>query len=422
MMNIKTISLLIGIVVVVLGIVVFSRSIPGLNIPGQPESITTKVDDSQATDLGVSDAVFANNELALQLYIKLVTANLGKNVFFSPYSISSALGMIYEGARGTTSDELANILLIDDVVGRRSANARIYNEMNGTSSKAYTLKTANALWAEQTYPLLPDFLKTISTYYGGGVSNLDFIHKAEPSRTTINTWVERQTNNKIKDLIPAGIIDTNTRLVLTNAIYFKGTWALQFEKNKTAKADFKVSTTTTASVDMMSIIGGKTWNYAESNAGQILELPYKGDRLSMFIVLQKNASMTASDVIDLKNSITKQKVNIYIPRFKMETSYTLNESLMALGMKTAFTTSADFSRMSSSTDLYVSAIVHKAFVEVNEEGTEAAAATGAVVTTTSVEIPKPIPDFRADHPFLFMIRDTKTDEILFMGKVVNPNL
>jgi serpin B len=381
-------------------------------------TVSAKADDSKVTTAGLEEAVFANNEFALNMYIQLANAEKGKNIFFSPYSITTALGMIYEGARGTTSDEMANVLLITDANARRSATARIYNEMNAVNS-AYTLKTANALWAEKSYPLLSSYLKTVNIYYKGGVSSLDFRSNTDKSRVTINAWVEKQTNGKIPELIPHGALSSDTRLVLTNAIYFKGKWVTQFKTADTKKISFKIDATSTALADMMTITG-KEFIYASSTAGQILELPYAGGRLSMIIALDRGVPMTTNDVSKLKDAMKKQPVNIFIPRFKMQTAYTLNDALSALGMPTAFSANADFSGISASNDLQVSEVLHKTFIEVNEEGTEAAAATGGMMTATSM--PVAVPEFKADHPFLFMIRDMKTDEIIFMGKVANPNL
>lgn len=421
-MNIQTkiTAVAIGIVVIVGGLF-FTQSM--LNTPSDDKSpATISANDSGVTEQALKDIVFTNNEFALNMYVKLATEHAGKNVFFSPYSISTALSMVYEGSHGSTTDEIAQVLLITDGSTHRSAMARIYNDLNAKNS-SFTLKTANALWTEKTYSFTPAFLNTIDEFYKGSATALDFKNEANTSRLTINSWVEKQTENKIKDLIPTDGINPDTRLVLTNAIYFKGKWALEFDKDFTQKTDFHISTSTTTLVDMMSITGGKTWNYAESKAGQLLELPYAGDRLSMLIVLPRNGSVNPNEISELKDALKKQSVNVYIPRFKMNTSYDLKKPLIALGMPTAFTDTADFSGISAQNDLKISDVFHKAFVEVNEEGTEAAAATGVIIKVTSVAPnPTPIPDFKADHPFLFMIRDMKTDQIIFMGKVVNPNL
>jgi serpin B len=269
----------------------------------------------------------------------------------------------------------------------------------------------------------------VEKYYVGKVTNLDFINKTEESRKIINLWVEEQTNNKIKDLIPPGTLDSMTRLVLTNAIYFKGEWAIQFDKTKTKKEDFKLNETTTVQVDMMKLKKGKEkFNYGETDELQIIELPYKGKELSMIILLPKKSmeeveqKLSTKKLDEWKNSMHKRDVYVYFPKFKLETKYFIAKNLSEMGMPTAFSADADFTRMfdssKTSENLYISQVIHQAFVQVNEEGTEAAAATAVVMRTGAM--PDYI-EFKADHPFIFIIQENTTGLILFMGKVVDPN-
>jgi serpin B len=313
---------------------------------------------------------------------------------------------------------------------RRSSFASFYNTINA-GNKEYQLSTANALWAQKDYPFLEEYLKVNKQYYSAKVTNLDFKTKTEESRQTINKWVEEQTNNKIKNLIPQGNIDPMTRLVLTNAIYFKGDWKLQFDKTKTKKEDFKVNETKTVQADMMRLKEGKEkFNYGENEQLQIIELPYKGEKLSMLVVLPKESNLqgieeelNSEKLSEWKKLLTKKEVYVYLPKFKFETKYFMAENLSKMGMPTAFSSDADFTGMidANKTDekLYISSVIHQAFVQVDEEGTEAAAATAVIMKVTSAG-PMEIPEFRADHPFIFIIQENSTDSILFMGKVVDP--
>lgn len=385
----------------------------------------SKADENGVTEEGLDSVVSANNQFALDLYSEFKDEE--GNIFFSPYSISTALAMTYEGARGQTAEEIQSVFHFpaDDTV-RRPAFARVYNELN-REDKEYQLHTANALWAEQTYQFLPEYLNTVEKYYGGKTTNLDFITKTEKSRKTINNWVENQTNNKIKDLIPKGAIDVMTRLVLTNAIYFKGEWVKQFDEEDTSEQDFRVSSDKTVKVPMMRLTGEEAeFNYAETENLQILEMPYSGEELSMLILLPKENDLGALEeslhtekLDEWRKMIKEQRVNVYIPKFTFETKYTLNNYLKQMGMPTAFSDNADFSGMTGNRDLFIGFVIHQAFVEVNEEGTEAAAATAVGMALTAM--PEPTPVFRADHPFIFMIQERETGNILFLGKVADPS-
>jgi serpin B len=381
-------------------------------------------DDSQADTEDVISVVDANNQFALELYSEL---NNGDNIFFSPYSIASALAMAYEGARGETADEMQSVLHFpEDSLVRRSSYARIHNLIN-KEDKEYELYSANVFWAQQDYSFLPEYTNTIEKYYAAEANNLDFVGKTEESRQIINNWVEEYTNEKIKDLIPAGAINSLTRLVLTNAVYFKGDWVLKFDKKKTRDADFGISPERTVQVKMMSLTGNKAkFNYAfiPEEELQIIELPYEGEELSMLILLPKEGglssleeSLTVEKLNALRGRMSETKINVYMPKFKFETKYFLPQVLSKMGMPTAFKwPGADFSGMDGTKDLYISNVIHQAYVEVNEEGTEAAAATAVMVGMTGMPN-----QFRADHPFIFMIQERTAGGILFIGKVVDPS-
>lgn len=374
--------------------------------------------------------VNANNQFAFELYSKY-KSNSG-NIFFSPYSISSALAMTYEGARGKTADEMQEVFHFpkDDVI-RRDSFLQMNNRIN-KKDKKYTLHIANALWAQESYKFLDSYFNLIDKYYGGKVTNLDFINQTEQSRLTINGWVEEQTNGKIKDLIPKGMLGELTRLVLTNAVYFKGFWLTQFDKKYTKDAEFRVSSGNTVKTPMMSLIPEKEkFQYAETEKLQILDLPYEGNDLSMLILLPKTddlreveESLNPENLSAWKRLLNRETVSVYLPKFKFETSYFMAEDLISMGMPTAFTLGidfggeADFSGMTGKQGLNIDQVIHKAFVEVNEEGTEAAAATAVVTRFASLAAEPKI--FTADHPFVFLIQDNETGNILFVGRVSDP--
>jgi serpin B len=376
----------------------------------------------------MQDVVAANNRFAFDLYGQL--AGDTGNIFFSPFSLSSALAITYEGARGQTADEIRAVFHFPDNQARmRDGFSGMISAVN-RGDAAYSLRTANALWAEQTYPFLPDYITTASAYYGAATTNLDFISHPDESRETINAWVEEQTEDRIQDLLQEGDIDTLTRLVITNAIYFKGDWVWQFDKNETREADFRTLAGTTVRVPMMAMTGEEArFRYAETADLQLLGMPYAGGdgtNLSMVVLLPKGDDLAAAErALDpavlpaLWDSTTVREVHVYFPKFRLETRYSLPETLGAMGMPTAFSRNADLSGMDGTRDLVISDVIHQAFVEVDEEGTEAAAATAVVIRLVSAPA-DPVPVFRADHPFIFMIRDDETGIILFIGRIANP--
>jgi len=379
-----------------------------------------KTDDSTATDSGVMSTIQANNQFAIEFYQKINEA--GKNLFFSPWSLESALTMTYEGVRGKTADEMQSVLHFPkDQNIRMPSFARLYNLIN-LEDKDYMLRTANALWAQKGYNFLEEYLSGVEQYYGGKTTNLDFVQETEKSRQTINTWVEEQTNDRIKDLIPLGTVNAATRLVLTNAVYFKADWMTQFKKEDTYEADFKLSSGGTIKAPMM-VMRDESHNYAETEQLQALELPYKGEQISMLIILPKEGKMqeveetlTSEKLNEIRDSMHEIDINVHLPKFKLETKYFLAKTLAEMGMPTAFSTEADFSGMDGSKELFIGDVIHQAFVEVDEEGTEAAAAT-AIIMEIMIAVPM---QFKADHSFIFIIQEKTTGGIIFMGKMENP--
>ena len=387
--------------------------------PNQPP----RADDTGSTQQGTQEVVNANNKFAFELYSELDKAEDG-NMFYSPYSISAALAMTYEGAKGQTADEMKSVFHFPESNILRPNFAAIYNDIN-KGNNAYELRTGNALWVQQDYPFLEDYTSRVEKYYGGKAANLDFVSETEKSRQTINTFIEEQTNDKIKDLIPAGMLNSMTRLVLTNAIYFKGTWEWAFDKSDTREQDFKITPTNIVKTPMMYMDPDKaTFNYADIEDLQILELPYKGEEISMLILLPTEnlgaiePSLTAEKLNEYKAQMKETRLDsISLPKFEFDTKYTLNENLKALGMPTAFDAeNADFSGMTTAEKIWIDFVIHQAYVKVDEKGTEAAAATAVGIVGSAM--PRNV--FRADHPFIFIIQEKGTGNILFMGRVTDP--
>ena len=371
--------------------------------------------------------VQADNQFALDLYGRLDQEQPGKNLFFSPTSISLALTMTAGGARGQTLAEMTKALHLGDNWAQAHAHYRkLLDRWNAVGQqRAYQLRVANRLWGQKGYAIRPEFLTLTRQEYGAEMTLLDFA-QPEPARREINQWVEKQTNDKIKDLIPAGAIDARTRLVLTNAVYFKGDWVKPFDKKNTKEEDFTLSAQEKVKTPLMQ--QKATLGYTEEETFQALEMPYAGGDLAMVVLLPKKLdglpdlekSFSVDRLAAVLSKLRNREVVAYMPKFKTETSFSLNKTLKSLGIESAFSGNADFSGVSAQKDLCITDVFHKAFVDVNEEGTEAAAATGVVMSTMAARVPKPTPIFRADHPFLFLIRDTTTGSILFLGRLTNP--
>jgi serpin B len=387
--------------------------------PNQPPV----ADNTGSTEQGIQDVVNANNQFAFDLYSELDKDEDG-NMFYSPYSISAALAMTYEGAEGKTADEMKSVFHFPEEDILRPNFAAIYNDIN-KENKEYKLKTGNALWVQKDYPFLEEYISRVENYYGGKAAMLDFVEETEKSRQTINSFIEEQTKDKIKDLIPKGCLGEMTRLVLTNAIYFKGIWEWEFDKSDTREEDFKITSTDIVKTPIMSMNPEDAkFNYAQTEDLQILELPYKGDKISMLILLPTEnldsieSSLTVEKLNGYKSQMKETKLSsISLPKFEFDSKYFMKNTLISLGMPTAFSDDADFSGMIGKKDLYISNVIHQAYVAVDEKGTEAAAAT-AVIMFESFAMPMNI--FRADHPFVFIIQEKDTGNILFLGRVVDP--
>jgi len=364
--------------------------------------------------------VKGDNQFALELYAKLREQE--GNLFFSPYSISTALAMTYAGARNKTAEEMAKTLHFTlDNERLHPAFAAVMKDLNGDGKeRPFQLLAANALWAQKDYAFRDDFLKLAKANYDANAALVDFKGDSEGARKAINEWVEKQTKDKIKELFKPGVLNTNSRLVLTNAIYFLGNWDQPFDEKATHEGEFQVSKEKKVKVPMMSQT--EHFNYGDAGNFELLEMPYKGEQLSFVVLLPKKAELaevekdlTLDKLTPALGKMRKNKLLVALPRFKMTKEFQLNKVLSEMGMPTAFTDAADFSGLDDRTDLFLQAVVHKAFVDVNERGTEAAAATGVAVGVKS--LPK---EFLVNRPFLFLIRDTKSGSILFMGRVVDP--
>lgn len=366
----------------------------------------------------------ASNRFALDMYREL--AGKDENLFISPWSLNTALAMTYEGARGKTAEEMRSVLhLSGDESVRRQSFSSLEKRFNASES-GYILTSANALWVDNNFSLLDGYRDLIDSVYHARAMNLDFVGASDESRKIINTWVEQKTSQKIKDLIPPHYIDSLTCLVLTNAIYFKGTWVKEFNKSQTRDENFHTSDGRIVTVPMMMRLGKDAkFNYLETEDMQILQMPYRGENLSMMILLPKEhdltrleSSLSVEKLAQWRKGLELRHIDVYLPKFKIDAKYFLAENLQNLGMPTAFA-NADFSGINAGGGLFISAVIHQAYVDVNEEGTEAAAAT-AVIMSRSIMMGPRTPVFRADHPFIFMIQDEETGCILFLGRLSDP--
>ncbi|XP_026003981.1 leukocyte elastase inhibitor-like isoform X1 [Astatotilapia calliptera] len=383
------------------------------------------------TSSAMSAVSSSNTVFALELFRTLSQANSAGNIFISPLSISSALAMVYLGAKGDTAAQMAQALSFSSGEGVHADFQKLNADINSPSA-SYILKLANRLYGENTAHFLPDFLEATQKYYQADLKTVDFIGAPEACRAEINSWVEQQTENKIKDLLKPGTVRSNTRLALVNAIYFKGNWRNPFDEANTKEMPFKVKQNETVPVQMMYQMKKLPYNYIHDHGLQILELPYVNEELSMFVLLPAESSDGSDPLLKLEKELTQERLNewtdrknmdvdsevvVHLPKFKLEEDYELNDPLAKLGMKNVFCAgSADLSGMNGEGGLFLSTVAHKAFVEVNEEGTEAAAATAGMVAFCMLREEH----FRADHPFLFFIRHNKTKSILFFGRFSSP--
>ncbi|XP_041670259.1 leukocyte elastase inhibitor-like isoform X1 [Cheilinus undulatus] len=411
----------------------------------------------------------ANTSFSLALFKKLSDNDNTANIFYSPFSISSALAMVMLGARGNTAAQMSEVLCFNEAQKPQPAAvqqmmqmqmqqqvqstlpqsllkcletkecqdevhtsfAQLLRELNKPDA-SYALSLANRLYGEQSYQFVEEFLGGTKKHYEAELESVDFISGFEAARVNINSWVENKTQGKIKDVLAQGVVDSLTRLVLVNAIYFKGNWNKQFKENQTRDTPFRLNKNETKPVKMMNQKTKFPLTYIPEANCQILEMPYKGKELSMLIFLPNEMEDGTTGLEKLESQLTYEnfvewtrpdmmneiEVMVGLPRFKMEEKYDLKGVLMSMGMVDAFNMGmSNFSGMSPANDLVLSKVVHKAFVEVNEEGTEAAAATAAVMMLRCAMRPA---TFIADHPFLFFIRHNPSKSILFAGRYCSP--
>lgn len=363
--------------------------------------------------------------------LRQVTTPTAGNVFLSPYSISVAMAMVLDGARGPSADELASALKLNPLAGAINSGFNAVHRALTTPSatvqkgqQAFELAEANALWAQYGFSIERAYLETLARFYGAGVRLVDYEHAPEPSRKAINDWVSDQTKQRIQDLLPKGSINDLTRLVLANAVYFKADWSVPFDKSFTAPARFTLLDGTAKDVPTMHRIG--TFQYAVGTEVQALELPYAGGAISMLVLLPPKGGWgvveadAASVYASLGPQLKSARVSLSMPKWEFTSEFALKEAFAGLGATTVFDPDeADLSGIDGRRELYISEVFHKAFVRVDEKGTEAAAATGAIGQATSAPLEPPI-EFRLDRPFLFAIRETTTGVVLFAGRVVDP--
>ncbi len=363
------------------------------------------------------------------------------NLFFSPYSITTAMGMVLAGAKGDTASQIASALHLNalapagDIAGLQTAylqDAQKQPVLGGASSDGFTLHAANALWGQSGYKFVPAYISSIKASFDGTLQTVDFTHQ-EAARARINQWVADATANKIPNLIGPGVLTKDTRVVLTNAVYFNAKWATPFKAQNTAKSDFHITPTRDVQTDMMNMT--ESFNLTQTAAEKILVMPYLGQQVSMLVVLPNDpngldnveAGLTAAQLHSWVAASQSTLVQLSLPKFKTTGAFDLNALLKSLGITKAFDpTQADFSVMANDPEhpLYIGSVIHQAFITVDETSTEAAAATAATMFEATAMAPTPLTiqpvPFIADHPFLYVIMDNITGEILFMGRETDP--
>jgi len=409
-------------------------------LPNPPVEGIQSISSSRARQLSDTDPgdfisiASQMNGFGLDLY-NLLSQQQDGNIFFSPYSISLALSMTFAGASGKTEQEMAQVLhyslpqnQLHQQINGLDQSLYIIPEWLKDQETSFQLNVANALWGQSDYAFKSTFLDLLAGSYGAGMNLLDFKTGYEKARKLINDWVEDQTEDKIKDLIPEGALNELTRLVLTNAIYFNASWQKEFGKDLTKPADFIVNEKTTVSIPMMQI--QNNFGYSKTNDIQIVNVPYLNSRYSMVLMMPLSVELSNfAQQLDLESldqslsALQNGTVILKMPKFEFDSSFSVSSALQDLGMISPFSkTDADFSGMyeSGSDPLFISDVIHKAFVAVDEKGTEAAAATAVIMEATSA-MPEEEPELMVfDHPFIFLIRDNESGLILFMGNLVNP--
>jgi len=381
------------------------------------------------SDADLATFVADQTAFALDLYREVATGQ--GNVVVSPHSVSSAMAMTWAGAKGTTATEMATALhftlppatqhaafnAVDLALASRGQGAA------GKDGEPFRLRVVNSAWTEKTYTFEPAYLDTLAVNYGAGVNLLDFLNAADASRLTINAWVSTQTEARIPDLLPEGSVTGDTRLVLTNAVYFNASWSVQFDPDDTTTAPFRRADGVDVDVPMMGQT--ETLRHAATNGWTAVELPYDGEEVAMLLVAPDSDFFTFQDSFDatvlaaIDAALAPTRVDIRLPRFEYRQATEMRTALTNLGINDLFLSgAADLSGMDGGRDLFVTGIFHEAFIALDETGTEAAAATAVVVGTTSVP-PPPVPA-NFDRPFIYLIRDVPTGAIIFVGRVTDP--
>ncbi len=421
-----------GLIMVLAGCAIPSQVSPGASKPQALESNRPRAEIGDVSRNNLERLADGNTQFAFDIYQQLQSQP--GNLFYSPYSISSALAMTYAGAEGSTAEEMASVLrfMLDQENLHPAFNALDQKfdslaelEIPQDQGDPFQLNIANAIWGQKDFHFESDFLDLLAENYGAGLWLLDYISQPEESRLAINEWVSDETKEKIQDLIPQGGIDSDTRLVLSNAIYFKATWVEQFEKRLTEEGKFYGLEGEEISAQMMQSGSSASFRYLKDDDYQAVELPYIGNQVSMLVVVPDQGMFE-----EFEDQFSIEKLNLILdglsyspvvltfPKFEFEAEISLAEILTDMGMPTALSDAADFSGMTGSKDLFISDVFHKAFVCVDEEGTEAAAATAVDMSLTSM--PESPLELTVDRPFLFLIREHDTGTVLFMGRVVNP--
>jgi len=394
-------------------------------VSDRPRDLSPVVAPGESSSLASGNSAFA-----FDLYRRLAAEN--GNLFFSPYSISTALAMTYAGAAGSTADQMAGTLHFDLPADALHAafnayaldlEARAKADVDGTP---FELSIANSLWGQEGSAFRPEFLDLLAENYAAGMRLVDFVADPEASRQVINRWVSDETRQRIEDLIPEGAIDDMTRLVLANAIYFKASWMTAFDPDATGTEPFHRLSGDSVDVPMMQ--ASESYRYLLGDGYLAIELPYQSGEMSMVILLPDGGRFEAfEDALGpdvLEQALAEMAygpVSLGLPRFSYESAFSLRDALEGLGMTDAFDPDrADFSGMDGNRDLHIGSVLHKAFVAVDEKGTEAAAATAVIMGITSAPIGEPI-TITVDRPFIYLIRDGQTGGILFMGRVVDPS-
>ena len=396
---------------------------------GLIESDKERIKSPDVSPADVATLVDGNTAFSFDLFQELKSED--GNMFCSPYSISLALAMTCTGARGETEQQMADTLhydlsqhnlhpafnYLDMELAKRGKGAR------GKDDEGFRLNIVNAIWGQKDFTFLPEFLDTLAENYGAGLRLLDFINETEKSRITINDLVSDETEGRIQDLIPQGQLDAATRLVLTNAIYFNAAWQYQFEKSMTSDSVFHLLNGQDIIVPMMRQT--ESFGYTTGDGYQAVELQYDGGELSMVILLPDPGEydsfedqLNVENTNEIINRLQYTQVALAMPKFEFESEFKMKDTLSRMGMPVAFSPSADFSGMTGGKELYIDQVIHKAFVSVDEAGTEAAAATAVDMKLTSMPA-EPV-NVTIDHPFIFLIRDIETGTILFVGRVMNP--